>query len=175
MATTLRRALFFTAPLCVFAAVAAVRAVRDVETRNRESVVATFPARPSQVVEFPSSGSYWVFAAGSREAVKAAEAWDVSVMGDSTPSIALVSRPDSKRAKERENRPALDLLFIIRVADAGKYRLRLTPDSVSPGEMQLRITRFSPDNAGAAMRAFGLAVLFSVLLVANAIIWFRSA
>jgi hypothetical protein len=175
VATRLRRALFFTAPLCVFAGVAAVRDVRDVETRNRESVVATFPAQPSQVVEFPTSGSYWVFAAGSREAVKAAESWEVSVTGDSMPGIALVSRPDSKRAKGRENRPALDLLFIIRIADAGKYKLRLTPDNVSPGEMQLRITRFSPANAGAAMRAFGLAVLFSILLVVNAIIWFRSS
>ncbi|MBC7896071.1 MAG: hypothetical protein H7066_11720 [Cytophagaceae bacterium] len=173
MATRLRRALFFTAPLCVFAGVVAVRGVRDVETRNRDSVVATFPAQPTQVVDFPSSGSYWVFAAGSREAVKAAESWDVSVT-DSTGRLALVSRPDAPRAKGRENRPALDLLFIIRVADAGRYAVRLTPDSVSPGEMQLRITRFSPANAGAAMRAFGLAVLFSLLLVVNAVIWFRS-
>lgn len=175
MATRLRRAIFFTAPLCVLAGIAAVREVRDVETRNRESVVATFPAQPTQVVDFPSSGSYWVFAAGSREAVKAAESWEVSVTDVSTGRLALVSRSDAPRAKGRENRPALDLLFIIRVADAGKYNVRLTPDGVSPGEMQLRITRFSPANAGAAMRAFGLAVLFSLLLVVNAVIWFRSA
>lgn len=175
MATRLRRAIFFTLPLCLFAGVAAVREVRDVETRNRDSVIATFPAQPSQVVDFPSSGSYWVFAAGSRDAVKGAGAWDVSVVDDATGRVAIVSRPDAPRARGRENRPALDLLFIIRVAESGRYTVRLTPDSLSPGEMQLRITRFTPANAGAAMRAFGLAVLFSMLLVANAVIWFRSA
>lgn len=152
-----------------------MRDVRDVESRNREAIVATFPAAPTQVVDFPSSGSYWVFAAGSREAVKASESWQVSVVGDATGRLGVVSRPDSKRAKGRENRPALDLLFIIRVAEGGKYAVRLTPDSVSPGEMQMRITRFSSANASAAMRAFALAVLFSVLLMVNAIIWFRSA
>jgi hypothetical protein len=44
VATRLRRAIFVTAPLCLIAGVAAVRQVRDVETRNRESVVASFPA-----------------------------------------------------------------------------------------------------------------------------------
>lgn len=175
MPTRLRRAIFFTAPLCVFAGVAAVREVGDVETRNRESVVSTFKAQPVQPVAFPEAGSYWVFAAGSRDDVKATESWDISATGDSLQPPALVSRPDSRRARGRDNRPALDLLFIIRVSEGGSYNLRLTPDSVSPGDLQMRITRFSPANAGAAMRAFGLAVLFSLLLVVNAIVWFRSS
>ena len=168
-----RRLLVVTVPACLLTAWAAARDVGRVKTQNAQSVVATIAARAKQHVQFPAAGAYWVFGAGSREAMKAANLWQVAATHDSTGEAALVSRPDSRRAAGRENRSVLDLLFIIRVVTPGPYDLRLTPDGQDPTDVQLRITRFVDANAGAAMRAFGLAALFSLLLVVNAVLWFR--
>jgi hypothetical protein len=171
----LPRLLLVTVPACLLAAWAAARAVGGVQARNAEAVVATFEARGEQQVRLPAAGTYWVFGAGSRDAMKAASSWPVVVWNDSTREQGTVTTATSRRSRDRENRAGLDLLFTIQVPSPGPHTLRLTADGAEPGAIQLRITRFSPSTAGAAMQAFGLAALFSVLLVLNAVIWFRRA
>ena len=172
---TARRALVITVPLCVAVGYAAMRDVRVVTARNAEAIVGTFPAQAVQTVTFPGAGMYWVFGAGSRESLKDAAAWDISAHHRETKAAATIGRPEERRAKGRENRAALDMLFTIAVPAPGEYALRLTPDGRHPGPVNVRITRFVSANAGTAMRAFGFAALFSGLLVVNAVLWFRGA
>ena len=170
-----RQWLFVTLPVCVLSGWAAARGVSQLKLRNADAVVATFPAKAVQDVELPAAGTYWVFGAASREAMKQAARWEVTVTGEEGGSPPIVTRPDSSRARDRENRAALDLLFTVRVAQPGRYQLRLASESAGPGDVSLRITRFTPANASAAMRAFGLAALFSALLVVSAVLWFRES
>ncbi|MCC6317627.1 MAG: hypothetical protein IT361_08045 [Gemmatimonadaceae bacterium] len=174
MALTPRHLLVVTVPACLIVGFFGARAVGDVASRNANAVLATLAARSTQQVRFPEAGEYWVFAAGSQDAMKASSTWAVRVTHDALHADARVARPESRRARDRENRAALDLLFTIRVDVPGTHTVRLTPDSVSPGDVQLRITRFDRSNAGAAMRAFGLAALFSVLLVLNGVLVMRA-
>ena len=167
------RLLYLTVPLCLVAGWAAARRLGDLRARNAEAVVATVEARPTQHITLPEAGTYWVFGTGDREAMKRAAVWAVTLWNDSTHEQATVTSASSPRARNRENRAALDLLFAVRVPAAGSYTLRLAVEDSAPGPVHLRITRFSSATAGAAMSAFGLAALFSVLLLLNAVIWFR--
>ncbi|MGQ0649948.1 MAG: hypothetical protein ACT4P7_20545 [Gemmatimonadaceae bacterium] len=162
-------------PACLLTGWFAARNVGDVQARNAESVVATFPAKSMQGVLFPLAGTYWVFGAGSRKALAHGSGWEVSAWNDSTRERARIDMPSADRTERRENRSALDLLFTIQVPSPGSYTLRLTPGGEDPGPVQLRITRFSQSTAGTAMKAFGLASLFSLLLVVSAVVWFRTA
>ena len=165
--------MMLTVPLCLGVGYAALRDVRVVQARNAESIVATFPARSVQTVSFPGAGTYWVFGAGSPESLKRAQGWEIEVHHQSTRAVATVGRAEERFAKGRENRAALDMLFTITVAAPGEYALRLTAEGTDPEAVNLRISQFLPANAGAAMRAFGLAALFSALLVVNEVLWFR--
>lgn len=167
--------MILTVPACLAVGWSASRAVGEVEARNAQAVVTTFKAASVQSVAFPEPGDYWVFAAGTQDDIKVASQWEVSAQREGTGTLAMIRRPDSQRARRRENRSALDMIFIVRVAEPGMYTVRLRQGNGDPAPLAMRITRYSAANAGAAMRAFGLAALFSVLLVGNAILWFRGA
>ncbi len=171
----LRHLMIVTVPACLAAGWSASRAVGDVQSRNAQAVLATFKAAGEQSVEFPAPGDYWVFAAGTQDDIKVAGQWVVSAQREGNGALAMIRRPDTRRSQGRENRSALDMLFIVRVGEPGRYTLRLSDSSRVPAPLSMRITRYSAANAGAAMRAFGLAALFSLLLVGNAILWFRGA
>jgi hypothetical protein len=151
---------------------AAARAVGDTGERVANDVVATFAAESSRVLQLPSAGTYRVFAIGSVEAVQAASQATVEVRHHASGAAGTVIRADPRRAQGRENRPGLDLLFSFTVAAAGPHALRMAL-APTAGPVTLRVTRYSAITAGAAMRSFGLATLFSVLLVVNAVVWFR--
>ncbi len=168
-----RKLLFILVPALVVTGVSAIRAVNDTEGRVASDVVDTFAARDSQVVELTRPGSYRVFGIGSREAVQRAQAWTISIHDPATGRLGSVRRATTQRAEGRENRPGLDMLFAFEVPAAGRWVLRLVPPGESPGAVTLRLTHFNALTAGAAMRSFGYAALFSLLLMACAVAWFR--
>jgi hypothetical protein len=84
-----------------------------------------------------------------------------------------VDAGDPRRTGKRKDRGGLDLLFIMRAASPGRHALRLASDGASLPEIHLRVTRFTRASASIAMRSMGAAVLFSVLLLISAILWFR--
>ena len=166
--------LFLTIPACLVTGWYATRAMHDMQTMNSESVVSTFRAAPVQQIELPDAGTYWVVAIGPSDDMKAARAWTPSLAHATTGAPGLVDAGDPRRTTKRKDRGGLDLLFILRVTEAGRYQLRLAEDSAAFPELHLRVTRFSRAGASVAMRSMGAAVLFSVLLMVSAMIWFRS-
>ena len=166
--------LFLTIPACLLTGWYATRAMRAMQTATSESVIGTFRAAPVQQIELPHAGTYWVVAIGPSDEMKAARAWTPSLVHATTGAPAMVDAGDPRRTTRRKDRGGLDLLFILRVTEGGPYRLRLADDSTALPELHLRVTRFSRAGASVAMRSMGAAVLFSVLLMVSAMIWFRS-
>ena len=166
--------LLLTVPACLVTGWYATRAMGEMQSMNSESVVSTFRAAPTQQIDLPDAGTYWVVAIGQSDEMKAARAWTPSLVHATTGTPALVDAGDPRRTTKRKDRGGLDLLFILRVTEAGPYRLRLADDSTAVPEVHLRITRFSRAGASVAMRSMGAAVLFSVLLMVSAMIGFRS-
>lgn len=158
--TSARRVMVLTVPLCLGVAYVAAREVSLVQARNAEAIVATFSAQRVQTITFPLAGTYRAFGAGSRESLKGAANWGISAQHESTKVTATIGRAEERRAKGRENRAALDMLFTVTVATPGAYELRLTLNDSDPGPVNVRISRFSAADAGTAMRAFGFAALF---------------
>jgi hypothetical protein len=169
----MRRLIFLTLPACLIAGWAALGAVRDTGQRVARDVTATFRVDSMNLLVLPQAGTYRAVGIGSREAIKAVDAWEVSVRNRETGAMGQVQRATVSRASERQNRPGLDLLFALRIAEAGTHELRFANRPPSADSVTIRLTHFDTTTAGTAMRAFGLATLFSVLLLASAILWFR--
>lgn len=168
----LPRALYLTLPLSALVAAMAARDVRRLGDANRSAVVATFAAQPSTKITFPDSGAYWLFAAAASDNMRRSDAWTIQLFGQSGVD-ATVTRASARRAKGRDTRSALDLIAVLRIPLPGAYDLRLTGVEQTAAPVNMRVTRAGVRNAGTAVRAFGLAVLFSCLVLASAVIWFR--
>lgn len=168
-----RQFLILTLPATLAVGWTAYRDVDRVKTANASAIVATFPASHVQRVALPSPGTYWVFFAADKSTLAAARRWTPSMRHDSTGVLATIVLPDSARASRRRDQAALDLLFTFSAPVGGAWSLGLVPDSVPAVKANVRITRSSASASSAAVRAFGLATLFSLLLVVNAILWFR--
>jgi hypothetical protein len=165
--------LFLTIPACVAIGRYAMREMRAMQAISSESVVTTFRAAPTQTLELPAAGTYWVVAIGEPRAMTAARAWTPELVHEETGLPATVDAGDPRRTGKRKDRGGLDLLFIMRAASPGRHALRLASDGASLPEIHLRVTRFTRASASIAMRSMGAAVLFSVLLLISAILWFR--
>jgi hypothetical protein len=168
-----RQLLFVLVPALVATGVVAVRAVNETQGRVANDVVDTFAARDSQIIELPRAGAYRAFGIGAREAIQGAAQWQVSLREVGTSREGNIRRASAQRAEGRENRPGLDMLFAFDVPAGGRWVLRLVPAGKSPGAVTLRVTYFNALTAGAAMKSFGYAALFSLLLLACAVAWFR--
>jgi hypothetical protein len=168
-----RRLLFVLLPALIATGVAAIRAIGDTQGRVSGDVLQPFQARDSQLVELPNAGSYRAFGLGSRDAMKGTAQWSISVYDPSTGRQGIVRRASAQRAEGRQNRAALDMLFAIEVPSPGRWVLRLVPPGQSPGDVTIRLSYFNALTASAAMKSFGYAALFSLLLLANAVAWFR--
>lgn len=171
-----RTLLLLTVPACVATGWYTVRAMKEMQTANSASVVATVPAAPEQRVALPAPGTYWVVGIGGTEVLKAARQWNPTLVNLSTGDSGTVDTGDPERTARRKDRGGLDLLFTMRVPDSGTYVLSLRdmPGGIdSPDSLYLRITRFSRTGAGVAMRSMASGILFSILLLASAMIWFR--
>lgn len=168
-----RRLLFILLPALVVTGVAAIRAIGDTQGRVSGDVLQPFQARDSQFVDLPNAGSYRAFGLGTREAIKGAEQWTISLYDPATGRQGSVRRANARSAEGRQNRAALDMLFAFEVPSPGRWVLRLVPPGQSPGEVTVRLSYFNALTASAAMKSFGYAALFSVLLLANAVAWFR--
>lgn len=169
----MRRLLILTIPATVVVAWAAVRSVRETGNRVGSDVVATFRVDSLVMLDLPAAGTYRAIGIGSREAIQRAGTWDVTIREAGGGAPGEVLRPSTPRARERENRPGLDLLFSLRVGAAGRHELRIQPPGPVEERVTLRLSHVNTATAGTAMKAFGLATLFSVLLLASAMLWFR--
>lgn len=170
---TVRRLLYLTLPACLLTGWAAVRAVRETGQRVNQDVSATFRVDSMNLVMLPQAGVYRAVGIGSREAIKAVDGWAVSVRNRETGAEGQVQRATSERAQSRENRPGLDLLFTMRIDQPGTWELRFGNRAPQADSVTIRLTHFDTTTAGSAMKAFGLATLFSVLLLVSAALWFR--
>lgn len=168
-----RAMLLLTVPACIATGWYTMRGMQQMHTANSESVVATIPAAPQQMVHLPAAGTYWVVGIGGTEALTAARQWSPTLTPTSSGEPGVVDMGDPQRTGRRKDRSGLDLLFTMRVRSGGEYLLSLGEIPPTPDSLYLRITRFSRTGAGIAMRSMGTGVLFSVLLVASAMIWFR--
>jgi hypothetical protein len=166
--------LALTIPACLAAGWYATRAMREMQSMNSESVVATFAATAEQRIELPAAGTYWVIGIGDQDAMKAARSWSPTLAHEETGVPGTVDAGDPRRAEKRRDRGGLDLLYTMRVPAPGPYRLRLTSDDQPPQGLHLRVTRFSRAGASVAMRSMGAGVLFSVLLLVSAVVAFRT-
>ncbi len=168
----MRRLLFLLVPACLLSGYAALRAVRDTGQRVASDVTATFRADSLVLVSLPVGGTYRAVGIGSRAAIQRVGNWEITARARDTGAEDQVVRASAPRAKDRENRPGLDLLFTLRAAAPGVHELRFGGRTAAD-TVTIRLTRVDNTTARAAMRAFGLATLFSVLLLASAGLWFR--
>lgn len=147
--------------------------MQQMQAANSESVVATIPAAPEQNVVLPVAGTYWVVAIGPPDALKAARQWTPRLLSVSTSDSGMVDMGDPERTSRRRDRGGLDLLFTMRVRESGTYLLSLGEIPQTQEPTWIRITRFSRAGAGIAMKSMASGVLFSILLLASAMVWFR--
>lgn len=169
----MRKLLYLTVPACLLTGWAAVRSVRDTGQRVAQDVTATFRVDTMNLLVLPQAGVYRGVGIGSREAIKAVEGWEITGRHRESGALAQVQRASAPRARDRENRPGLDLLFTMRIDAPGTWELRYGNRPPTADSVTIRLTHFDTATAGSAMKAFGLATLFSVLLLLSAGIWFR--
>ncbi len=169
----MRKLLFLTLPACLATGVLAARAVRDAGGRVAEDIVATFTVDSVNAIDLPAAGAYRAVGVGSVAAGRAVDTWEITLRPADGEGSALVERATALRAQERKNQPGLDLLFVLRVPAPGRYAMRVSGRQADHGPVTLRISRVNRETAGRAMRAFGLATVFSVLLLASAVLYFR--